>query len=387
MSEIKDFKCKTCGGHVSFSIQHQKLKCGFCGKLYEVEEYYDLTNENSFKQLTAEIENQSVEIFEEQLQEEVELQEQSQLKEQFVKNQDGEFEAEIQPDSSLVSYVCKSCGGEIIVDNTIGATKCPFCDSNVVINEAFDHIFKPDLVLPFKITKEEAVEIYKNHFSNKLLLPTLFKTMNYIEEIKGVYVPFWIFDAGVTTDMNAQGVKIKHYNTLSYEVTERYHYDVYRKVAFQFYGVPVDGSKTIENKIMESLEPFDSTKAVPYTPEYLAGFYAHKYDVSKEECREIANSRMRKTAKITTKERAREYNYLTNPRFDIKFDYEDVNHALYPVYMISVRFEDKPYLFSVNGQTGKIVGDLPIDKNRCRLLTIGTFLASAALSLMILAMV
>ena len=102
----------------------------------------------------------------------------------------------------LRSYVCKSCGGEIVGDENTAATSCPFCGNPVVMMGQFSGALKPDLVIPFKLDKKAAKEGLKKHLTGKRFLPKIFKDQNHIDEIKGIYVPFWLFD----TDVDAQPI-------------------------------------------------------------------------------------------------------------------------------------------------------------------------------------
>ena len=98
------------------------------------------------------------------------------------------------------SYVCKSCGGEIVGDATTAATACPFCGNPVVMMGQFVGALRPDYVIPFKLDKKAAKAALMKHYGSKRLLPKVFKDQNHIDEVKGVYVPFWLFD----TDVDAQ---------------------------------------------------------------------------------------------------------------------------------------------------------------------------------------
>jgi DNA-directed RNA polymerase subunit RPC12/RpoP len=86
-------------------------------------------------------------------------------------------------------YGCKQCGGEIVADETTGATHCPYCGNPVVLTGHFAGLLKPDLVIPFKVDKKAAIAALQNHYKGKTLLPKVFKDQNHIEEVKGLYVP------------------------------------------------------------------------------------------------------------------------------------------------------------------------------------------------------
>ena len=109
----------------------------------------------------------------------------------------------------LRSYVCKSCGGEIVGDENTAATACPFCGNPVVMMGQFSGDLKPDYVIPFKLDKKAAKEALNNHYKGKVLLPKVFKDQNHIDEIKGVYVPFWLFDAGADVNIRYRATRVR----------------------------------------------------------------------------------------------------------------------------------------------------------------------------------
>ena len=148
------------------------MKCPYCDTTFDV---------NSLKDHDAAIHNQQTED---------NLNWQNSAGSQW---QDGETD-------DLLLYVCKSCGGQIIGSRTTAATSCPFCGSPVIVTQQFTGDLKPDYVIPFKLNKNDAKEALKRHLKGKRFIPKVFKQEQHIDEIKGIYVPFWLFDA----DANAQ---------------------------------------------------------------------------------------------------------------------------------------------------------------------------------------
>ena len=110
---------------------------------------------------------------------------------------DMHWDAAQQPwdDVQMGVYTCKSCGGELVCDESTAATACPFCGNPIVLTGRLSGDLKPDYVIPFKLDKKAAEAALRNHMKGKRLLPNLFRSENRISEVKGVYVPFWLFDA------------------------------------------------------------------------------------------------------------------------------------------------------------------------------------------------
>ena len=263
----------------------------------------------------------------------------------------------------LRTYVCKSCGGEIVGDETTGATSCPFCGNPVVMMGQFSGALKPDYVIPFKLDKNAAKEALKKHYQGKRLLPKVFKDANHIDEIKGIYVPFWLFDADANADIRYKATRTSHWSDSDYNYTKTDYYSIWRSGSLGFSGVPVDGSSKIENDLMESIEPFDFSQAVDFQTAYLAGYLADKYDVDAEQSIVRANERIRTSTEQAFQSTVQGYVTVIPEYSGVRLFNTNAKYALYPVWILNTSWNGKQYTFAMNGQTGKLVGDLPLDKS------------------------
>lgn len=276
-------------------------------------------------------------------------------------------------------YVCGSCGGEIVCGETTAATSCPFCGSPVVISGRLSGALKPDCVIPFKLDKNAAAAALKAHYRGKTLLPRVFKTQNRIDEIKGVYVPFWLFDAEADTRLRCRATRVRTWQTSDRVYTETSFYSVIREGSLAFERVPVDGSKKMADELMESLEPFDFSEAVDFKTAYLSGYFADKYDVSGEQSVARANERIRKSAESAFLSTVGGYTTVRPEYVSVKLRGGKERYALYPVWLLNTTWRGNKYTFAVNGQTGRTAGDLPLDKGAmCRWLAGLTAAVSAA---------
>ena len=133
---------------------------------------------------------------------------------------------------------------------------------------------KSDLVIPFKLNKKAAVAALKKHYGGKRLLPKVFKDENHSDEVKGIYVPFCLFDVNVEADVRYEATRQRHYSDRKSDYTETSYYQVDRRNTIAFRDIPVDGSSKMADDIMESIEPFDYSQAVPFQTAYLAGYLA-----------------------------------------------------------------------------------------------------------------
>lgn len=334
MPEIKQYKCPSCGGALEFDSKLQKLKCPFCDSEFEIETLNEVLDAKS-----------KVEV------------------EDSMSGWQAATESSWSSSDGVSSYICNSCGGEILADENTGATVCPFCGNNVVIREKFSEALKPDLIVPFKLDKKAAKEAFLSHLSGKKLLPKAFRQQTHIDEIKGLYVPFWLYHADVDGAVKYSATKIRHWSTSQYDYTETKFYDIYREGGVSFHDIPVDASSKMPDDLMDSLEPFRFEEAVDFNTAYFAGFLADKYDVTVEDNIPRINTRVKKSTEEAFERTVTElYDTLTVDDSYIHLKNGKATYALLPVWLLNTSWNGGNYVFAMNGQTGKFVGDLPMDK-------------------------
>ena len=242
-------------------------------------------------------------------------------------------------------------------------------------------MLKPDFIIPFKKTKEQAVAALKEFYKGRTLLPNSFTANNRVEDIQAMYVPFWLFDSKVSASGSYQGASDSVYETDDEVVTTTVVYNCEREGTMSFERIPVDGSEKMDDTFMESIEPFDYKEMVPFSTAYLTGFLADKYDVDAEAAVARADARVVKSAEGCLADTVTGYTRVTsNGDCAVIKDENAVHYAMVPVWILSTRFEDKPYTFMMNGQTGKVVGSLPIDYGKLRNYTALTFIIVTIIS-------
>lgn len=333
MAVLQDFKCPCCDGAIAFDSGLQKMKCPYCDTEFDVE-----TVQSYQAELNAPCQD--------------EMNWESSAGQEW---QNGESDG-------LRSYICNCCGGEILGDETLAASTCPYCDNPVVMQEQFAGSLKPDLVIPFKLDKIAAKAALRNHFKGKLLLPKKFKDEFHLDEVKGVYVPFWLFDADANAHMRYRATRVRTWSDSRYIYTETQYYHVIRGGTIGFQGVPVDGSEKMPDDMMESIEPYDLSGAVDFNTAYLAGYLADKYDIDEQQSVTRANQRIKNSTEDAFGATVRGYTTVKPVSGSVQLHNGKARYALYPVWLLNTTWEGKTYRFVMNGQTGKFAGDLPMDK-------------------------
>lgn len=335
MSDINEYKCPSCGGAIEFDSHSQKMKCPYCDTEFDLE---------------------TLKKYDEQLSKEAEQKDdisdwQTDPGKQW---QEGETDG-------MNVYTCKSCGGEIVSDENTGATSCPYCGNPVILTERFKGALRPDMVIPFKLDKKAAKEAYYKHIKGRPLLPKVFRRENHIDEIKGIYVPFWLFDADVAADARYKATKVRTWSDSDYDYTETSYYSVDRSGNMSFVSVPVDGSSRMPDDLMESIEPYKVADAVEFQTAYLSGYLADKYDVDAQQSTDRARERMKESAQDVLRDTVKGYASVIPENTNVRISGGDAKYALYPVWILNTTWRGKKYIFAMNGQTGRMTGDLPVD--------------------------
>ena len=349
-TQVTNYQCPACTGPLRFNAETGKLGCEFCASVYEVAE---------IEALYAEEDAQAAEHKAE-----------ADAKREEEASGGGQWDVSGLSDDwgadagDMRVYSCPSCCAELICEETTAVTSCPYCGNPTVVPGQFSGALKPDCVIPFKLKKEAAVAALKKHYEGRPFLPDAFKNENHIQEIKGVYVPFWLFSGEAECRAVYDCSRSHTYRSGSYDVTHTDHFEVLREGTVAFSRIPVDGSTKMPDDYMDSIEPFDYSELKDFSTGYLPGYLADKFDVSAEECSPRADERARSTAESALRGSVISYSMVLERHKDITLRRGEVTYALLPVWLLSTRWNGENWLFAMNGQTGKFVGRLPVDKKK-----------------------
>ena len=324
------YNCPCCGAPLSFSGENEKLACAACGNQYEVEVIEAMNAPESGEGIHFDMPANSFDANEE-----------------------------------VQSYICKSCGAELITEGTTTATECPYCGSPTVLPDRINGGVKPEKVIPFVVTKEDAQKQFEDYFKGKRLMPNIFlNSRNRIADMRKLYVPYWLFDCDAEADIVYNAEKRRTERQGDWEIERTRHYAVRRRGSMSFENIPVDGSVKLDNKITESLEPYDLSKAVEFQPAVLAGAMADNADVNANECEGRAVERVENSVANTLRSTVTGYDSVTERSRNISAAGGKVTPVLMPVWLITTEKEGKTYTFAINGQTGKLTCDVPADKKK-----------------------
>ena len=296
------FKCKNCGGNVVYSPERHTMFCPFC----ESEKSEELSNGTS-------------------------------------------------PELS----VCPNCSGEVPLEQHTSATQCPYCDSYLILNERVEGSYAPALILPFQLGKESCKKSIRERFKKNLFAPVDFLSEVLLNGMKGIYVPYWLFHYDTHCIFRGEATKVKVWRSGDTEYTETSHFAVNRDMDITFDKMPVDASEAMPDDVMDLMEPYNYEQLVSFTPEYMSGFYAEKYNMPSDALENRARTKMNEDAEKLLRESYAGYNSVRTVNQEVQVRKSSADYGLLPVWKYLYTYDGKEYPFYVNGQTGKIVGEAP----------------------------
>lgn len=250
-------------------------------------------------------------------------------------------------------YTCKSCGVEVLADKATSMDFCIYCGSEEILKERILSDRAPNYIIPFRIDKEAAIAGFKKLIKGKLLLPRRFKK---IENISGVYIPFWAYDLEANGEVEFEASDEKRWKDSKYKYKKVDRYSMRKSGHFDFMKVMADASSRFPDDLINSLEPYDYNGLVPYNYSYLSGYLVEKYDVDEIAGLKLVTGKTCDTAvELMRKTVGHENQKVINNGIRVSSRY--THYILLPVWMLNVKHKDKTITFAMNGQTGKAIGD------------------------------
>ncbi len=332
---VNTYKCPGCGAPIEFDGVQGEMVCDYCGKHVNVSEMN--TETDSYE---CDVEDATED-----------------------KSEYGSFD----------SYKCSNCGAEILTDEHTSATMCSYCGSPALIKNRLNGELMPAAVIPFRLNKAMAKEKFASWTRKGMLTPSCFKKEATVNSIEGIYVPFWLYDYDAHVDMTADATRVKRERKGDMEYTHTSHYKILREIEASYDKIPADASARMPDDVMDKLEPFDYNDMTKFEMPYLSGYCSEKYNFTKEEINYRAERRANSYAFKECRDTIKGYSSIkiTNSRTRLRRN--RAMYTLFPVWMLNYKYKNKDYFFAVNGQTGKIVGKLPLSKKKMALWFFGIF--------------
>lgn len=353
--QVLEYKCPCCNAGLKFSPGIQQLKCEYCDNTFDLETLQAC--EDSARQGTVETLTW----------------EESQSRDWTQEEQD-----------AMQVFQCPACGGQIMTDENTAATFCPYCENPTILPSRLTNTLRPDAVLPFQKTKEDAKEAFLKLCKGKPLLPKGFTSQQRLDRITGMYVPYWLYDCVGDFSGTFNATRVHHWSDARYNYTRTEHFLLCRDAQAAFQGIPMDASSKMDDTFMESIEPYDVSAIQPFDSTYLTGFLADKYDVESA----AGEGRIRQRVEQSIRDRLNPtflgYTSVLPVSRNLQVRHSKARYVMLPVWVLNTKYKDKIYTFLMNGQTGKMTGSLPVCPKRTAAWFGGIFAGVTLLAILLL---
>ncbi len=272
--------------------------------------------------------------------------------------------------SAVTCYRCSNCGAVSVVARTALATTCPYCDSPVVIDDTTGSVVKPDTVIPFELTPQQAEDQLLAWRKRKFYAPHNFRKHVKEDVAKGVFIPVWTFDASTSSDYDGQ-VGYRRTRTVRRNgktCTETY--IEWRRVSGvlekSFDDIVIRANENVPANYFDNLKPFPQAKYRVYDDEYLAGYIADHYSLEPLDAFRQAKTVMEKSIRqaIVNLYNADEEGTM---HLDMHVLQKSFKYLLVPVYIAATKYRNKIYNQYVSGvfcddekKKSKVSGKAPV---------------------------
>ena len=285
------YRCKNCGGALEYSVEKDRMVCDYCKSEFRVSELSQDSDPESSQNNTKS---------------------KKYIKMQIVR--------------------CTACGAELAVNGVEASTFCAYCGQASVIRDRVDNVLKPDYIIPFKVTKEEAEGIIRKNLKKGFFVPKVIKNFE-AEKIRGIYVPFWLFDIRYKDFqywMYFLKKKRKDYSNVRFEYVEA--------EAF-FKRLTLDASYKFDDDSSVRLEPYDMGQLREFDMAYLSGYYSDRYDMKEDSVRKKALSRVREYFDELVQKGKKHKDGVKHKAWPV-YRVTKTDYALLPAWFLTFKYEN-----------------------------------------------
>lgn len=325
---IRTFKCSGCGGNLIYEAGTEQLTCPQCGRktpFSELDYAVDLTVP-------------------------------------------AEFEGKDTAGNGKTTLSCVNCGAELETDDYTASTVCSYCGSPMLIESRFSGEALPAKILPFSFDKKKAQENFKTWKGSGFLTPASFKSSATMDKVKGVYVPYWLYDFEGNVSLKGTGARLSIERRGDEEIITRDDYAIDRNFEVGYENIPADAHHSLPEQELSVLTPYDFNALKAFAVPFLTGFYADRFSETAEELLPGVRRSVEEDAVLTSRALVMGYDEINIMQTLVDMTKIDATYALLPVWALNFKYGGKNYPLYMNGQTGKIEGELPVSKGKLLLL-------------------
>lgn len=336
---VSTLECPNCGDNLQFDIRSQAFPCDSCRSVFTFEQLEALVPSDQQTSIwetaqAADWEREGGEAY--------------------------QMDGGAYDSAQLESQECPRCGAEIVVEAGTAASFCLFCNGHAVVANKLRMDEKaPHRLIPFQITREEAEESYRNMCKRKPFLPKAFRARDHLGDFRSMYVPFQLYSSPCNGGISAVCTDVTTWSDSDYIYTRTDTYDVHRAGTLRFENMPFDSSERMDDRLMHIIEPYDLDLLTAFSMHYLSGHSVASPDTPPEHTMVRYRERTAAETERALRDSIKSYNSVQVASRNLSLGDVQAEYVLLPVWMLVTHYKEKPYIFALNGQTGKRTGALP----------------------------
>lgn len=356
MNTTVTYQCPNCSAGLQFDPAKGKFACEYCLSEFTEQELADTETARAAEDAASEAAKRAAE-------------ESERVDEAYSEALDG--------------YSCTTCGAELIADKHTAATFCPYCHNPVLLAGKLAGQMRPHKVIPFKTDRDGAKKILLDYAKKKRFLPKDFLSEKQLSHITGVYYPFWVTDADVSATMSARATRVRSWRSGDYRYTETSKYHIRRAGEIHFEDIVTPALSEEDREMLDGILPYPSDSLQDFSMPYLSGFVAKKRNIEQASVRDAVYGRMQGYAQSLLRDTIFGYTTVNTdtPRLLTRAMHWD--YTLMPIWILTYKHRKKSFTYAINGHTGKIYGNFPINGRRLALFCAGIGVAASILSALI----
>ena len=316
---VLTYKCPNCDAELTFRPESQAFVCDYCGSHFTPQEV---------EQMTPAEDTRKVDV--------------------------------PQKEEEAVFYQCPSCGAQLMTTGTTAATYCYYCHNPVTVGGRLSGQWKPDSIIPFSISEEQAKEKFISWCKKNPFVDRRFFSESQIEKLSGVYFPFWLTNGQSEITAQATARKVRVWISGETEYTETSIYSLFREGEVRTRNYDIAALNREETGLLEGILTYDYDKVKPFSAAYLSGFQAERRNLERSDLESQVHEEMKQHANRLLQDSFSGFQNVLLQNCDVQEKSADWKYLLLPAWILTYRYRGKKYFFAMNGQNGKVNGKLPI---------------------------
>jgi DNA-directed RNA polymerase subunit RPC12/RpoP len=330
------YHCPNCGAPIYYKSEPAKFICDYCGSDFTVEEMDAYARKLEQRRSRKEERTEAIQQ----------------------NRQD-------QANETVHSYHCQNCGAQVVTTETTSSTFCFYCHSPVVIESRLQGDFRPDQIMPFDISEEQAKKDFIAWAKSKKYLPDDFLSEAHLDKMTGMYIPYWYGDAEVNVHFEGNSSASQSWQQNNYRYTRTVDKHHVRQGHLSITDLSLQAFSKIDPNLLNGIEPFDSDAFIDFSIPLLQGYFAEQYTMPRDQAMQQMDREVDGASRALLRQSIEAANVQVDYE-DYSGEKSDLRFSLLPVWVLTYNYKGKIYVYAMNGQSGRTFGEVPIVESKLK---------------------